>query len=90
MVERIAELPDPIDDEQDERSQEVAATVHRALDLIRPEFEPQTWEAFRRVQFDEEAPSETAAALGITANAVYKAKARVLHRLRVQLGDVDA
>ena len=88
-IDAMAAVPDALDDAADERSQAVAAAVHRALDLIRPEFEPTTWQAFERVQMRDEPPAEVAESLGMTANAVYKAKARVLHRLKVQLGDVD-
>lgn len=62
--------------------------LHRALDLIRAEFEERTWQAFWGVVVEGQTPAEVAEALGVSANAVYKAKARVLRRLREELGDL--
>jgi RNA polymerase sigma-70 factor, ECF subfamily len=56
--------------------------THRLLELIRPEFQPKTWEAFRRVALDGVAPDQAAAELGMSINAVFIAKSRVLTRLR--------
>lgn len=56
--------------------------ARRLLDLIRADFEPTTWEAFRRVVLDGEKPAAVAAALGMTPQAVHAAKYRVLQRLR--------
>jgi len=54
------------------------------LDRIRPEFDPKTWTVFQRVAFDEASPRDVAREFGISANAVYIAKARVLKRLRLE------
>ncbi|MBY0231582.1 MAG: sigma-70 family RNA polymerase sigma factor [Gemmataceae bacterium] len=56
--------------------------TRQLLDLIRPAFEPNTWEAFRRTALAGESPSEVAASLGMTVNAVFIARSRVLGRLR--------
>jgi RNA polymerase sigma-70 factor (ECF subfamily) len=58
------------------------ALYRRAIDLVRGEFEPSSWNAFTRVLVSGEAPAGIAADLGITANAVYLAKSRILRRLR--------
>jgi RNA polymerase sigma-70 factor (ECF subfamily) len=60
----------------------------RALDLVRAEFENRTWEAFWRTTVDGQCPADVAQDLGLTLNAVYKAKSRVLRRLRRELGDL--
>ncbi len=60
----------------------------RALDLVRAEFENRTWEAFWRTAIDGQRPADVAQDLGISVNAVYKAKSRVLRRLRRELGDL--
>ncbi len=88
-VAQLAAVPDPQTEDVDDNPDDTAIVVHRALELIRPEFKPTTWQAFWRVAMDNAEPAEVAAALKLTANAVYKAKARVLHRLRVQLGDIQ-
>jgi RNA polymerase sigma-70 factor, ECF subfamily len=56
--------------------------LHRLLDLIRADFRPATWLAFRRQVIDGEAPEAVAAELGLSVNAVLIAKSRVLSRLR--------
>jgi RNA polymerase sigma-70 factor (ECF subfamily) len=54
----------------------------RLVDLIRPQFEDKTIEAFCRVFFDGAAPTAVAQELGLSINAVLVAKSRVLNRLR--------
>ncbi|HUT95377.1 MAG TPA: sigma-70 family RNA polymerase sigma factor [Thermoguttaceae bacterium] len=61
---------------------------HRVLEIIRSEFEEKTWRAFWEVVVEQVSPRGTAAKLGMTTNAVYVAKSRVLRRLREELGDV--
>jgi RNA polymerase sigma-70 factor (ECF subfamily) len=60
----------------------------RALELIRAEFENRTWEAFWRTAVDGRRPADVAEELGMSVMAVYKAKSRVLRRLRQELGDL--
>ena len=55
------------------------------LDLVRAEFEDRTWEAFRRVAIERQSPARVAVELGMSIQAVYKAKSRVLRRLRQEL-----
>ena len=56
--------------------------VRRALELIEPEFAASTWRAFRRVMIDGAAVESVAAELGLSANAIFIAKSRVLSRVR--------
>lgn len=53
-----------------------------ALNEIRSEFQPKTWEAFWRTAVDGEGASEVARRLSMSAGAVYVAKSRVLARLK--------
>ena len=56
--------------------------TRRLLEMIRPHFEPPTWQAFlRHVQKGERA-AQVAEALGLSLNSVLLAKSRVLKRLR--------
>jgi RNA polymerase sigma-70 factor (ECF subfamily) len=48
------------------------------LALIRPSFEARTWQAFERVALEDASPDEVAAELGMSVNAVFIAKSRVL------------
>jgi RNA polymerase sigma-70 factor (ECF subfamily) len=62
----------------------------RALLTIRPDFEPRTWQAFWCVVVEDRRPLDVAAELGLSPNAVYIAKSRILARLRgllVELGE---
>ncbi len=59
--------------------------VSIGLDLVRAEFENRTWEAFRRAVVEGQSPAQIAADLGMTIQAVYQAKSRVLRRLRQEL-----
>jgi RNA polymerase sigma-70 factor (ECF subfamily) len=65
----------------------VGTLYRRALDLIRPEFEEQSWESFRRVALQGQKAADVATDLHMTRNAVYIAKSRILNRLREVLGD---
>lgn len=59
--------------------------VERALKLIEPEFAPTTWRAFWRVTRDGVDAADVAAELGVSTNAVFIAKSRVLKRLRTEI-----
>jgi RNA polymerase sigma-70 factor (ECF subfamily) len=56
--------------------------TQRLFELIKPQFETKTWQAFQRVALDGASPDVVAAELGISVNAVFIAKSRVLARLR--------
>jgi RNA polymerase sigma-70 factor (ECF subfamily) len=66
---------------------EEAIVVRAALDALSVEFESRTWQAFWRVVVDGTSAVHVAEELGITCNAVYLAKSRVLRRLREELGE---
>ncbi len=51
------------------------------LAQLEPDFAPPTWQAFQRLLAGEE-PKAVAAALGLSMNAVFLAKSRILKRLR--------
>jgi RNA polymerase sigma-70 factor (ECF subfamily) len=59
--------------------------ARRLMELVEPQFEPATWNAFRRVVFDGVKAATVAAELGISVNAVLLAKSRVLARLRKEM-----
>ncbi len=59
--------------------------VHRTLQIVKREFQENTWQAFYRTAVDGVTSQEAAAELGITALAVRKAKSRVMQRLREAL-----
>lgn len=57
----------------------------RAIELIRTEFEANTMQAFWLTAVEEMSPAEAATQLNMTIAAVYKAKSRILKRLRDEL-----
>ena len=62
----------------------------RALNLIQEEFAPATWKAFWAAVVERRPANAIAVELGISPNAVYLARGRVLRRLREELkGLVD-
>ena len=77
------EVPDPIDRSELEQTDRLLS--RRGLQLVRAEFENRTWEAFWRTTVDTHAPTDVADDLGMSVAAVYKAKSRVLRRLRQEL-----
>jgi RNA polymerase sigma-70 factor, ECF subfamily len=68
--------------------EEMGGLYRRALDSIRPEFQETSWQAFWLVTIEDQSATEVAQELGISRNAVYVAKSRILRRLREILGDV--
>jgi len=66
---------------------DMGAVARRALDRIAREVEPSTLRAFMAMAVEGRSSAEIAAELGISKNAVRNAKARVLRRLRLELGE---
>jgi RNA polymerase sigma-70 factor, ECF subfamily len=59
--------------------------TRRALELMQTEFHHTTWKAFWEYVVNQRPATEVAGELGLTENAVYLAKGRVLSRLRAEL-----
>jgi len=59
--------------------------VRRALELMQAEFNPTTWKAFWECVTANRPAAEVGGELGLTVDAVYAAKSRVLRRLREEL-----
>lgn len=59
--------------------------VNRALQLMRADFQPATWQACWETTVQGRPAAEVAQQLGITVDAVYAATYRVLRRLRQEL-----
>lgn len=86
--QRLLQIPEPPDPSDPSGRSADGLVSRRALELVRAEFEDRTWEAFWRVAVDGQAPVHVADDLGMSTHAVYKAKSRVLRRLRQSLGDL--
>jgi RNA polymerase sigma-70 factor, ECF subfamily len=62
----------------------------QVLPTMRELFQPSTWQAFWEHVVEEKPAPEVASRLGVTVNAVFKAKARVMARLHRELADLIA
>ena len=96
--QRFASVPAPLDEAttdceassagiEDESTAE-RRLFRRAMDQIRGEFEPRTWQAFWGTAVEGRATKDLADELKMSPGAVRVAKSRVLQRLREELGDV--
>jgi RNA polymerase sigma-70 factor (ECF subfamily) len=63
--------------------------AHTLLKAIRPDFEPKTWQAFERTTLHGAKPADVAKELGMSVNAVFIAKSRVLRRLRHEIHGIS-
>jgi RNA polymerase sigma-70 factor (ECF subfamily) len=55
------------------------------MDLVKGEFQPNTWQAFWRTAVEGRAVQDVGAELRMKSGAVYVAKSRVLARLREEV-----
>ena len=86
---RFNDLPDdPPSDMSVEGKQEASLLWSRAMALVQNDFEPQTWQAFWRTVVMGEQPAAVADDLGVSVWTVYKAKSRVLQRIRDEFNGV--
>jgi len=91
-LQRLAQLPE----QPPESSADAAGSAddesgleHRALELaIRSGFEDRTWEAFWQTTVQGRRAADVADELGMSAAAVYKAKSRVMRRIRQSIGEL--
>jgi RNA polymerase sigma-70 factor (ECF subfamily) len=83
---RMQEVPES--QSEDDPPPEVNALYRRALELVRSEFEERTWQMFWLTVIDGRSPVDVANQFGVSAAAVRKAKSRILHRLKTELGDL--
>ena len=87
--ERFLAVPDnDVSSVSESNDQEKAIIVNQTLDLIRPEFEDRTWQAFWRATVEGQRSGVVAEALKMTPAAVRQAKSRVLRRLREELNQL--
>jgi RNA polymerase sigma-70 factor (ECF subfamily) len=63
--------------------------AHRAVALLHSDFEESTWRAFWLTAVEQQPAAAVAQQLDISLAAVYKAKSRVLRRLREELDGLD-
>ncbi len=76
-----ADAPPTADDKSAE-----ALVLTAALESIRDQFQPRTWQAFLATTVDGRTPKDVGEELAMSVGAVRVAKSRVLARLRAALG----
>ena len=82
-LDELAATRDPLPEMEEAEYRQYV--VGRALALMRTEFRPETWKACWEFVVCGRRAEEVAQELGISVNAVYLAKGRVLRRLREEL-----
>jgi RNA polymerase sigma-70 factor (ECF subfamily) len=80
VLEQLSDPDNPLSRLWDEEHDQYV--VRRLLERIESEVTPSTWQAFRRVVVEGRDEEAVAAELGLSVNAVFIAKSRVLSRLR--------
>ena len=85
QLQEDSELGEQVDGEDTRSEHEL---LLRALELIRQDFAPNTWQAFWLVVVDGKSPREVSELLKLSSGAVRVAKCRVLQRLRLELGEL--
>jgi RNA polymerase sigma-70 factor (ECF subfamily) len=86
---KIADLPDPFtEDSEEEDHADDALIVHRAMELVKSEFDPRNWSAFEQVALKGRSATEVAAELNVAAQTIRQANYRIRRRLRLILEDL--
>lgn len=88
-VEQLEALasPDSVDEATEEEYRR--HLLDRAMQIVRTDFPDQTWQIFWELAVEGRSGVEVAGQFGVTPNAVYLARGRVLARLREELADLD-
>ena len=87
MLLTLNQLSDcQLDDEPSDENA-LQGLVNRALEQIRPNFQPSTWQAFWLTVMEGQPNDIVSEQLGLRPTSIRQAKTRVLRQLRKQLGD---
>lgn len=82
-IEKLPQFDPPTDPEIDRQT-----LLVNAVAIYRDRFDPKTWKAFWATVVDGREPDEVAETLGMNRWSVYKARARILQRLRTELAGI--
>ncbi len=85
----LAMMQEVADSEFVDSPDELAGLYLRAAEAVRADFSQQTWDIFWRTAVEAQAPVDVATELGLNPAAVRMAKARVLRRIREEIGETD-
>ncbi len=84
VANRLGETPAPEDESLWDQEYE-RRLFAVAIEKVKPEFQPTTWQAFWQTAVDNREPKAVAAGLKMSVGAVYVAKSRVMARLREEV-----
>ncbi len=83
---QMGAIADPlVDDGEEEQTSDHGHLVRRALEMVKPDFNEHTWQAFCRVAIEGHHVADVAADLGMSDQAVRQANYRIRRRLRMEL-----
>ncbi len=86
---RLANVADPLcNDDGEVAAEERSLLVHRAMQLIKPEFSEQNWKAFQEVALLGRSAIEVAGDLNVNPQTIRQANYRIRRRLRLILQDL--
>ena len=87
---RLVEIPDVGEDQSvaEPAEDDQQRMLHAVLEMIRSDFEPNTWTAFWRATVKGHTVAEIAEDLQMSKPAIRQSKYRVLRRLRQEIGDL--
>lgn len=86
-LHRVQQVPEDIDPNDDSEQIAFTQVLHRAMDQVRSEFQPKTWQAFWRTTIDGLTVASVAEELSLSTATIRQHRSRVLRRLREQLGE---
>ena len=87
--QQLLQVAEPLEpSETDSPNGADGSLLRRALESIRDQFEVRTWQAFWQLTIDRRTGAEVAQELGISIQAAYQAKYRVLQRMREEFGEL--
>lgn len=84
----LNQIADPAGNAEADDEAEVGQLYRRALDLVRHEFEPRTWDMFWRTVVEDRDTVALATEMSVKPAAVRQAKSRVLRRIKEEVGDL--
>ncbi|WP_436716173.1 sigma-70 family RNA polymerase sigma factor [Roseiconus lacunae] len=88
-MQLVQMIPEEIDESDLSERIEFNQLIHRALQQVRTEFEPRSWQAFWRTTIDGLTVSNVADQLEMSSATVRQHRSRILRRLREQLGEAE-
>ena len=89
-LQQLQNVPEPAEDSAaDDSPAEIDAVWQGVLELVRAEFADRIWQAFWQTTVDDRRGADVAKSLGMSVDAVYQAKSRVLRRVREVLSDAE-